>query len=1206
MGINKFLLQYLKFFAKTGYLSICFILAFTTMLGQEEQPNSKKVEHSVYITSNTGIRSNEANREILQQIVASSKKEDSSSLIIIGNVVPKKGYPDKDGGRDEVNQYLKNNLLDHIKGFKGNVIFAPGFNEWKIDAPDNIDDLESFLQDNSDSEFRPNDGCPIESESLSDDVQLIIIDSQWYLENWDDHPYINNKCEIKTRAQFREAFNDELEDHQKKTVLVAVYHPVMTKTRLTFLEKMVGAGSQTRRNPQLKELMGTLETLARQYNDVIFLSGKDKNLQYVQDDNVEQVITGVTEKTSKAKPEKDNGDFAAYDLGYAKMNIYNNGSSNVELYKVLPTGSEKIFTKQISRERPSLDEVEWPENRIGETIMASVYTEEETDKDGLYKALWGEHYRPLYSRKFEFPVLYIDTLPGNLEVLGAGGGHQSKSLGFKDENDHEYTMRGLKKSAIQFLQSTVVTTHYVEEYLKNTVAERYVQDFYTTAFPYGTFPAGRFMDELDIFHPNSNLYYVPKQEALGIYNEEYGNGLYMFEAHVGGENKDLEIFGNADDILNTQDLFLEMRETKDVYVDEDMFIRARLLDMLLGDWDRHEGQYEWAEFEDEDGRKKYLPIAKDRDQVFSKTDGFLLSLLKIGFPEFRAMEEYSPEVKNPKWFNVAGYPLDKAFIRNAEWEDWKKQVEYIQNNITDEVIREAFEVLPEDLTKDPYVADIKEIMKERRGNLEEIARDYYQHLAEFDMFTGTEKDDKFLITRKPNGITNVQLKNKDDEIVAEKSYNSDITREVWIYGLDGDDEFKIVGNGSKLLKLKVIGGEENDIYDFQNKRRAKLYDFKSKDNTIKTPGANKMLVDSYDINNYDPNKKKIRQYTIFPSADFNSDVGFKLGIKNTYTTYGLVKNPFTTRQSLTANYFFTTQGFDVDYNAEFAHIFYNWNFGLNAYYSSPNFTMNYFGTGNDTEYDPDDVAKDYNRVKIQQWRFAPSLIWRNDTKSSFIIKPLIESIEVDYDEGRYVADNLAPTNAVFDSQLYAGGELNYNYTNKDREAFPSRGVELDLLAGYKTNIDDNENSFGYIRPMLAMDYPLHESGFAVIATKIGGQAIIGDNYEFYHAATLGGGNVNSLRGYRNERFNGKYAFYQNLDLRSGITQFRTNFVPIRIGASLGFDYGRVWVDNDDSNEWHTDYGGSIFINAFKAFTGNIGYYVGDEGGRLNFTFNFDF
>ncbi|MCP9199059.1 metallophosphatase [Gramella sp. GC03-9] len=1197
------LLQHFLKHAKSRPLKYLLLL-FTISLNAQETNSSKETVHSFYITSNTGLRSNETNLKIFQSIVEDSKKGDSASFLMIGNIVPESGYPDKDDGRDAMQQHLTEHLLEPLKEFKGRMIFTPGVNEWQYDAPDNIDDLESFLQDNSNSELWPNDGCPIESEEIAEGVQLIMIDSQWFIEDWDDHPLMNTKCEIKTRAQFVEEFEDELEDNQRKTILVAVHHPVLTQTKLGFFEKIVGANEQTIRNPQLEELMGILETNASQYADVIFLSGHDRNQQYIEDDGIEQIISGVTEKPEKAKPDLEDGHFASYEMGYAKMNIYKNGSANVEFYRLTNSGAELIETRQIARERPTLADVSWPEEKIGETFTTSVYTEEETDKDWLYKAIWGEHYRPLYSRKFEFPVLYLDTIPGNLEVMGAGGGHQSRSLGFIDEDDHEYTLRAIKKSALRFIQTSVAPTHYVEELLNNTVAERYVQDFYTTAFPYGTFPASYLMDELNIYHPQSNLYYVPKQEALGIFNQEYGNELYMWEYHIGDENT--KFYDNAEDILNSSDLYEEMRESKEGYVDEEMFIRVRLLDMLMGDWDRHEGQYEWAEFEDENGRKKYVPIAKDRDQVFPKNDGLALALLKLGFPSFRSMENYDDMIDNPKWFNIAGYPLDIAFIRNSDWEVWKEQANYIQENITDEVIEEAFAVLPEDLANDPYVDEIKSNLRARRGNMEKIAREYYEHLEQFDMFTGTEDDDKFIITRKPNGLTTIVLENEDGKQVAERTYDSNMTREVWVYGLDGDDEFIIKGKGNNLLPLKILGGEEHDVYDFKNKRKAKVYDFKSKDNTIKNPGTRKMLVDSYDINTYDPKKKKIRQFTFMPSADFNSDQGFSLGVSNTYTTKGLISNPFSAQHNITSNYFFATQGFDLSYSGEFAHIFYNWNLGIDAYYSSPNFVINFFGIGNDTEYDDDAVSRDFNRVRIKQMRFSPSLIYRKNERVSFNFRPLIESLNVAYDEDRFIANSFDEDNDIFGRQIYAGGEVNYNYYNKDSRAFPSMGMEFDLTTGYKTNIDGGDNEFVYVNPILSVNYPLHSSGLAAIATKIGGTAILGDNYEFYHAATLGGGDQNSLRAYRNERFNGKYAFFQNIDVRTAAARFKTNFIPLAIGFSAGFDYGRVWTENDNSSQWHTNYGGSFFVNMFRAFTGNLGYYVGDEGGRLNFSFNFEF
>jgi outer membrane protein assembly factor BamA len=217
---------------------------------------------------------------------------------------------------------------------------------------------------------------------------------------------------------------------------------------------------------------------------------------------------------------------------------------------------------------------------------------------------------------------------------------------------------------------------------------------------------------------------------------------------------------------------------------------------------------------------------------------------------------------------------------------------------------------------------------------------------------------------------------------------------------------------------------------------------------------------------------------------------------------------------------------------------------------------------------------------------------------------MIQSKEVSYDQERFIADAFSEENDLFNKQLYAGAELNYHYENRDNPAYPSRGFEAEITTGYKTNIDEYNNEFAYIKPSVAIDYPLHESGVAVLATKIGGEVIIGDNYEYYDGAILGGNN--NLRAYRWERFNGKQSFYHSTDLRVGINRFRTNFIPLQIGVSAGFDYGRVWAEGTNSEQWRNNYGGSIWMSGFNAFTANTGYYYGDDGGRFTFTFGFKF
>jgi hypothetical protein len=51
-----------------------------------------------------------------------------------------------------------------------------------------------------------------------------------------------------------------------------------------------------------------------------------------------------------------------------------------------------------------------------------------------------------------------------------------------------------------------------------------------------------------------------------------------------------------------------------IYIDEAEYIKARLFDMLIGDWNRNEDQWRWGEYK----KKKivYKPIPRDRDQAF--------------------------------------------------------------------------------------------------------------------------------------------------------------------------------------------------------------------------------------------------------------------------------------------------------------------------------------------------------------------------------------------------------------------------------------------------------------------------------------------------------------------------------------------------------------------------------------------------------------
>ena len=1182
---------------KLTKISVLSILLLVTCIVSGQQ-----LETSVFVTANTGTTDDNS---VLSKISSEAKTLNNSNLLILGNVVSKEGF--SENAKAKISSQL-----DLLKAYNGKIIFTPGHHEWAINGHRDVRSLEKFIQKSSDAKFYPDEGCPIKKKDLTDDVVLITIDSQWYLEDWNNHIYLNEDCDIKNRTQFFLEFESMLKKSQGKTIMVAMHHPVFSNTKEGLISRTGGVSLHDFQNKQNAKFRNRLITLARQTENIFFVSGHDKNLQYINKYGIPQIISGAAGDTKKASP-KSESDFGSKENGYARIDLFKGGGVSVTFQGISTPFTTEVIVP-VQKEIPANFK---DKNSFGSTFSASVYSSDETEKSKTYKGLWGKHYRELYSKAVNAKVAFIDTLKGGLTPVRRGGGHQSKSLRLVTKDGKQYVMRALRKSAIKFLQSTAFQDKYVEEDLEGSFADSFLLDFYTTAHPYTTTAIGTLADAVDVFHTNPELYYIPKQEGLGVFNDEYGDELYIIEERVESNHNDLESFGKPDKILSTNDVLQEIHKTGREIVDESAYIRARLFDMLIGDWDRHEDQWRWALYKKEDGSEICKPIPRDRDQAFSIYDGSILGFLRCAVPAMRMMQSFDEELPSPKWFSFEPYPLDMTFINQSNWGDWEKEAKALQTGLTDDVIEIAFENLPAEM-KDQTIEDIKRKLKGRRGNIVDIARTYYEYVNRHEVITGTQKSDTFEITRHPDGKTTIDIHRKDTGVF-NRTFTKDETKEIWIYGLDGKDTFNVTGKGNDLITIKIMGGKKNDTYNFENTKKVKLYDYKGKNNTIVNKRSKKWLVNDYEINNYDYKKRKHSVNQILPVIGANPDDGLGIGLINNFTTYGLQRNPFTTRHTIGATYYTGNSGYDLSYRGEFSNIFHNWNFAVEGKYTSPNFAQNFFGFGNDTEYDKDfddpltnadESDLDFNRVSIREWSAAISLIWRGRDGGSFYFKPLIESFDVENDTDRFI-NTFFPTDAtLFERQIYAGAEVNYSFKNKDDVSYPTLGLDVGITAGYKTTIDgdvngeDIDNNFGYVKPYFAIDHRLNKSASLVLATKIGGEAILGDDFELYHAAQLGGGK--NLRGFRRERFTGKYSVFHTTDLRLRLGKFKSSFIPLKYGITGGVDYGRVWLDDDNSDKWHSSVGGSFWISGLETFTANLGYYGSSDGGRIAFVLGFAF
>ena len=1206
-------------------------------------PSEKKLDKRFFLIGDAGYSQpggSSAGLQAFKSFLDSSETKNTYTIFLGDNIYPA-GMPNEDDPLRKQSEYRIDAQIDALEDYDGEILFIPGNHDWYDQGIGGVKEQADYIEERTKQEdiWAPTPGCGLEIRDVSDDLTMIIIDSQWYLEDWDDNPTINDNCpEIKTRAGLFLEIETELKKSQNKNVLMVLHHPMYTNGvhggnyhfnrhlypsqkkipmpvlgSLAMLIRTTGGVSiQDAQNERYKSFRDRLETLSKGYKRVTYISGHEHNMQYVLHEGLHQIISGSGSKSSFASLRND-GVFAYPGQGFAVYDVFKDKSTWVRFYGSENNKPKLLFQTQIFKEdqEPTFDSIPNP-FELSNEVEVSIYDQEATDKSEVYESLWGDHYRSLYGKKIKAQVALLDTLYGGLKVVREGGGHQTRSIRVEDSEGRDYNIRALKKSAVQFLQTVAFKDESVEQKFENTLAEDAVEDFYTASHPYAFMAVPKLSEAAGIYHTNPKIIYLPEQKALGKYNEAYGDDIYMIVERPEEDWMDADFFGSPNhDIQSTEGMFDRMRRDEKYSIDEAAYIRARVFDMLIGDWDRHNDQWRWAEFETEDGKHIFKPIPRDRDQVFSNFDGAFFGTLKglAGFA--KQFGKYGEDIDDVTWFNTAAIGLDRSIIQNQGKETWLAEAKYLQEHITDEVIQEAFNDLPKEVREDESTERIKELLKARRENIVAIAERYAKHLDKLAIVTATDKDDYIDVTRLPEGKTNIKIfrniKGKRKYLFIHKTYNKKDTKEIWIYGLDDDDVFTVTGeSNSGNIFLRLIGGQNNDIYNIENPNKLKIYDHKSKPNTLdNAQNAKIRLSDNYEQNIYNKNKKIYSTNVILPGIGYNPDDGLKLGIQNVFSHYGFKRDPYTSQHRLRAGYYFATNGFDIHYNARFARIVGKYSLSAGGWFTSPNFAQNFFGLGNGTRNAnrDDDEDFDFNRVKISKIGAQVGLVRQSPFGSYFGYHISYESVEVEETGGRFV-DQYFDDPEVFNRQYFVGVDGTYRYESYDDVLNPTNGMRFQLSLGGKMNTRKTENMYAYIKPSIEFYNSISRNRRWVLHTALNSHVNIGDDFEFYQGANLGGDS--GLRGYRNERFIGESSLATSADIRYTLGEFKTTFLPFEFGIFGGGDVGRVWLDGEDREQWHNDFGGGIWVNSAEAVNGTFNLFAGEDGLRFSFGFGFRF
>jgi hypothetical protein len=314
-----------------------------------------------------------------------------------------------------------------------------------------------------------------------------------------------------------------------------------------------------------------------------------------------------------------------------------------------------------------------------------------------------------------------------------------------------------------------------------------------------------------------------------------------------------------------------------------------------------------------------------------------------------------------------------------------------------------------------------------------------------------------------------------------------------------------------------------------------------------------------------------------------------------HRTFGFRKDPYASRQVVMAGYGFGGKAGKVDYAGEFNRENSTSSWGLHAYASGLD-VLRFYGFGNETVNTGDE---DFFRVKANQYVLYPSFQVHLAPRTTFRLGPALRYTETK-EEGDHLVNQVQPYGSGKFGELGIHGVLAFD--GRDRATFTRRGATAALRGSLVPAAWDVETTYGQVNGDVA-GY-LSAGKALTLAVRVGGKKVFGD-YPYQDAAVIGGGHLGggaleepeyTVRGFRARRFIGDASFFGNADLRLRVSRIRL-ILPGDWGL-LGFaDTGRVWLEGEDSDTWHTGVGGGFwmsFLNYRSTFSAGIAHSKEDD------------
>jgi len=779
----------------------------------------------------------------------------------------------------------------------------------------------------------------------------------------------------------------------------------------------------------------------------------------------------------------------------------------------------------------------------------------------IHKLFLGTDYRDLWTTSIEVEVLDLENFAGGLRPVFRVGRKQTMGLALKGEDGLSYTFRGIDKDP-----TTLLPTSF-----SDTLAARIVQDQTAAAHPGAPLIVDGLVEAFDVLSRKSRLVLMPDDPKLGEFQEDFAGVLGTITEYPTVPSEAEQGTFGAVEILSSLDLWQRRMAGEGIKIDSQAYFRDRLLDIFIGDWDRHSGQWRWANIP---GKPGWQPIPEDRDQAFSSYEGFILSWARFSNPE---LLKFKGKYSKMEGVLRVGSEVDRRVLIDLERSIWLDVAADVHSYLTDDVIDEAVRRMP----KEYYElngAELSGRLKHRRDKFMKVAEDFYKNLAvEVDIHC-TNRDDSVKLHRHEDGSVEVKVFLTQEVDTAKEPYYRrrflpKETKEIRLYLHGGVDRVESYGQSDKRIRVRVIG--EAGLKTIDDSKVGGIYYYGSAENTQLMPGpGTKVDMSPYEEPDIEADNKMLyhRDFgrrsspQIWPG--YSTDLGLFIGGGLFTESYGFRKIPYADSQLIRVGYATKARTGKFEYEGDYRRINSSL-FTTVSIFASGLEVLNFYGFGNETT---SGESKEFYKVKQSQFSFFPAL--------RYIFSPQFEI----YGGSELKYSLYKENEATLIGQLQPYGAENFgqlglfSLDTRDPSRANSSGFRFNMDTFFYPKVWHVESAFGGVRGDVSAYIQVSQR--LVLALRAGGKKVFG-TYPFYEAAFLGG--LETIRGLQKERFAGDAYLFGSAELRLSLGK-AVFVVPGEYGIFGLADVGRVYLEGESSNTWHPAYGGGLFFSILDLST----------------------